>query len=136
MEPVTTPILSATVGGCRGGGEAGAKAVILYGEDRLAWAAELDWIEAAVVVWLDGSVYATRHRGGGVSVERLVVRGSGLAALAFLTAATIWGLLVSSKLLGRLVKAKPLTWFQESLGVGALIATVVHVVVLSIHHRE
>jgi DMSO/TMAO reductase YedYZ heme-binding membrane subunit len=68
-----------------------------------------------------------------VSVEWLVIRGSGVAAFALLTAATVWGLLVSSKLLGRLVKAKPLTWFHESLGVGALIATVVHVVVLSLH---
>jgi hypothetical protein len=68
-----------------------------------------------------------------VSVEWLLIRGSGVAAFALLTAATIWGLLVSSKLLGRLVKAKPLTWFHESLGVGALIATVVHVVVLSTH---
>ena len=31
------------------------------------------------------------------------------------------------------MKAKPLTWFHESLGIGALLATVVHVVVLSIH---
>jgi hypothetical protein len=68
-----------------------------------------------------------------MSVEWLLIRGSGVAAFALLTAATIWGLLVSSKLLGRLVKAKPLTWFHESLGVGALIATVVHVVVLSTH---
>ena len=68
-----------------------------------------------------------------MSVEWLVIRGSGIGAFALLTAATIWGLLVSSKLLGKLVKAKPLTWFHESLGVGALIATVVHVVVLSTH---
>jgi DMSO/TMAO reductase YedYZ heme-binding membrane subunit len=68
-----------------------------------------------------------------VSVEWLVIRGSGIGAFALLTAATIWGLLVSSKLLGRLVKAKPLTWFHESLAVGALVATAVHVVVLSMH---
>ena len=68
-----------------------------------------------------------------MSVEWLVIRGSGIGAFALLTAATIWGLLVSSKLLGRLVKAKPLTWFHESLAVGALVATVVHVVVLSVH---
>jgi hypothetical protein len=68
-----------------------------------------------------------------VSVEWLVIRGSGIGAFALLTAATIWGLLVSSKLLGRLVKAKPLTWFHESLAVGALVATAVHVVVLSTH---
>jgi thiamine biosynthesis lipoprotein len=60
MEPVTTPILSATVvAASAADAEAGAKAVLLHGEDGLAWAAELDWIEAAVVVWHDGSVYAT-----------------------------------------------------------------------------
>ncbi|HEY6629366.1 MAG TPA: hypothetical protein VI193_10320 [Acidimicrobiia bacterium] len=66
-------------------------------------------------------------------IEWLVIRGSGIAAFALLSGATIWGLLVSSKLLGRLVKAKPLTWFHESLGIGALLATVVHIVVLSVH---
>jgi DMSO/TMAO reductase YedYZ heme-binding membrane subunit len=68
-----------------------------------------------------------------VSGEWLLIRGSGVVAFAFLTAATIWGLLVSSKLLGRLVKAKTLTWFHESLGIGALLATLVHVGVLSVH---
>jgi predicted ferric reductase len=68
-----------------------------------------------------------------MSIEWVLIRGSGVAAFALLSAATIWGLLVSSKLLGRIVKAKPLTWFHESLGIGALLATVVHVVVLSIH---
>ncbi|HLF43165.1 MAG TPA: hypothetical protein VJA46_06515 [Acidimicrobiia bacterium] len=68
-----------------------------------------------------------------MSIEWLVIRGSGVAAFALLSAATIWGLLVSSKLLSRIVKAKPLTWFHESLGIGALLATVVHIVVLSIH---
>ena len=68
-----------------------------------------------------------------MSVEWILIRGSGVVAFALLAAATIWGLLVSSKLLGRIVKAKPLTWFHESLGIGALIATLVHVVVLSTH---
>ncbi|MEX2651402.1 MAG: hypothetical protein WD473_03010 [Acidimicrobiia bacterium] len=68
-----------------------------------------------------------------MSIEWVLIRGSGVAAFALLSAATIWGLLVSSKLLGRIVKAKPLTWFHESLGIGALLATVVHVMVLSIH---
>jgi hypothetical protein len=68
-----------------------------------------------------------------VSGEWLLIRGSGVVAFAFLTAATIWGLLVSSKLLGRLVRAKTLTWFHESLGIGALLATLVHVGVLSVH---
>jgi sulfoxide reductase heme-binding subunit YedZ len=68
-----------------------------------------------------------------MSVEWLVIRGSGVAAFALLSAASIWGLLVSSKLLRRLVKAKPLTWFHESLGLGALLATLIHIVVLSVH---
>ena len=68
-----------------------------------------------------------------MSTEWLVIRGSGVVAFALLSAATIWGLLVSTKLLGRWVKAKPLTWFHESLGVGALLATLVHVLVLSFH---
>lgn len=63
----------------------------------------------------------------------MVIRGSGIVAFAALSAATIWGLLVSTKLLGKLVKAKPLTWFHESLGIAALVATAVHVGVLSIH---
>jgi hypothetical protein len=68
-----------------------------------------------------------------LSLEWLVIRGSGIAAFAMLSAATTWGLLVSTKLLGRLVKAKPLSWFHESLAIGALIATTVHVGVLSVH---
>jgi methionine sulfoxide reductase heme-binding subunit len=63
----------------------------------------------------------------------MVIRASGIVAFALLSAATIWGLLVSTKLLGRWVKVKPLTWFHESLGIGALLATWVHVVVLSVH---
>lgn len=68
-----------------------------------------------------------------MSVEWFLIRGSGIAAFALLSAATIWGLLGSTKAAGRWVKAKPLTWFHESLGIGALVATAVHVFVLSIH---
>jgi predicted ferric reductase len=68
-----------------------------------------------------------------MSGEWLLIRGSGVVAFALLTAATTWGLLVSSKLLGRVAKAKTLTWFHESLGIGALLATLVHVGVLSVH---
>jgi thiamine biosynthesis lipoprotein len=60
MEPVRSPILSATVvAESATDAEVGAKAVLLHGEDGLAWAAEEDWIAAALVVWHDGSVYAT-----------------------------------------------------------------------------
>ncbi len=62
----------------------------------------------------------------------MVIRGSGLAAFGLLAASTIWGLLVSSGFLGRLVKAKPLTYMHESLAVGAILATVIHLVALSI----
>jgi len=66
-----------------------------------------------------------------VNIEWMVIRGSGIVAFALLSASSIWGLLVSSKVLGRAVKAKPVTWFHESLGLGALIATIVHMVALT-----
>lgn len=60
MTPVQTPILSATVIAATAlDAEAGAKAVLVMGEDGLAWASSQDWIRAAIVVWHDGSVYAT-----------------------------------------------------------------------------
>ena len=66
-----------------------------------------------------------------MNIEWMVIRGSGIVAFALLSASSIWGLLVSTKVLGRSVKAKPVTWFHESLGLGALIATVVHMVALT-----
>ena len=68
---------------------------------------------------------------GGMNIEWIVIRGSGLVAYGLLAASTVWGLLVATKLLGRAVKAKPLTWFHESLGLVALIATGVHLVALT-----
>jgi FAD:protein FMN transferase len=60
MAPIDTPVLSATVLARSAlEAEAGAKAVLFRGENGLAWAAETDWIDAAVIVWSDGSVYAT-----------------------------------------------------------------------------
>lgn len=67
-----------------------------------------------------------------MNVEWVVIRGSGLVAYALLSAATIWGLLISTRLLGRLAKAKPLTFFHESLGLGSLVATGVHLAMLAI----
>lgn len=61
----------------------------------------------------------------------MIIRGSGLAAFALLAASTIWGLLVSGRFLARLVKAKPLTYMHESLAVGAILATFVHLAALS-----
>lgn len=58
--PAESPVLSATVVARKAvAAEAGAKAVLLRGADGLAWAARQDWIDAALVVWVDGSVYAT-----------------------------------------------------------------------------
>jgi len=60
MEPVRTPVRSATVGSRAAvDAEIGAKAVLLHGDDGLAWATDADWIQSAIVVWHDGSVYAT-----------------------------------------------------------------------------
>ena len=66
-----------------------------------------------------------------MNIEWMAIRGSGIVAFALLSASSIWGLLVSTKVLGRAVKAKPVTWFHESLGLGALIATIVHMVALT-----
>ncbi|MEN8235559.1 MAG: hypothetical protein ABFR89_11645 [Actinomycetota bacterium] len=63
-----------------------------------------------------------------MSLTWFVIRGSGVVAFGLLTASLVWGLMVSSKVFGRAVKAKGLQWLHESLGLGAVIATVVHVV--------
>lgn len=58
--PSITPVLSATVVAATAvEAEAGAKAVLLRGADGLSWAAQRPWIDGALVVWRDGSVYAT-----------------------------------------------------------------------------
>jgi FAD:protein FMN transferase len=60
MSPVSSPVLSATVvADTAAEAEAGAKAVLLHGEDGLAWAEAQHWITSALVIWHDGSVYAT-----------------------------------------------------------------------------
>lgn len=66
-----------------------------------------------------------------MNIEWIVIRGSGLVAYGLLASSTIWGLMVSTKVFGRAVNAKRLTWFHESLGLGALIATAVHMVALT-----
>ncbi len=60
-----------------------------------------------------------------------LIRGSGLAAIALISASMAWGLLVSSKVFGRAVKAKGLQWLHESLSVSAMIAMLVHVFAVS-----
>lgn len=60
MRPVHTPVRGATVqAGTAVDAEAGAKAVLLLGEDGLAWASRQTWIDAALVIWDDGSIYGT-----------------------------------------------------------------------------
>ena len=68
-----------------------------------------------------------------MSIEWLVIRGSGLAAFALLALASVWGLFLSTGILGRAVKTKSLNWFHESLSIGALLATIVHMVALANH---
>lgn len=65
-----------------------------------------------------------------MSLTWLVIRGSGLVAYALLAASTIWGLLLSTKILGRAKGVKDLTYVHEALAVGALAATAVHMVFL------
>lgn len=68
-----------------------------------------------------------------MSVEWMLIRGSGMVAFAMLAGSTIWGLLLTTKVLGSWAKAKPVAWFHESLAVGAVLATLVHMFALSIH---
>jgi predicted ferric reductase len=67
-----------------------------------------------------------------MTITWFVIRGSGLAAFAMLGIATVWGLLVSTKVMGRAVKAKGMSWFHESIGLAALIATGVHMIALAL----
>jgi hypothetical protein len=62
----------------------------------------------------------------------MITRGSGLVAFALLAASAIWGLLLSTGVLGRRAKAKPLTWVHEALAVAALLATFLHLVGLAL----
>ena len=61
-----------------------------------------------------------------MNVTWFLIRGSGIAAFVLLTASVAWGLMVSTKLFGRAVKAKGLQWIHESLGIAAVVATVLH----------
>ena len=68
-----------------------------------------------------------------MSVEWMAIRGSGLIAFVLLAGSTIWGLLISTKVLGRSVKAKPVAYFHESLAIGSLVATGIHMFFLYNH---
>ena len=63
----------------------------------------------------------------------MAIRGSGIIAFLLLAGSTIWGLLISTKVLGRAIKAKPVAWFHESLAIGSLVATGVHMYFLFNH---
>jgi len=56
----------------------------------------------------------------------LIVRASGLVAYGLLAAASIWGLLLSNRLLGRKVPSRALTFTHEGLSLGALLALGTH----------
>jgi thiamine biosynthesis lipoprotein len=59
-DPVSGPVVSATVTAATAAeAEAGAKAVLLMGEEGLAWADRCSWVSGALVEWHDGSVFAT-----------------------------------------------------------------------------
>lgn len=58
--PVRTPVTSASVvADTAVEAEAGAKAVLIRGEDGLSWADRQPWIRFAVALWHDGNVYGT-----------------------------------------------------------------------------
>jgi thiamine biosynthesis lipoprotein len=58
--PASSPVLSATaLAATAVEAEIAAKAILLLGADGLAWAAAMDWVRDALVVWEDGSVFAT-----------------------------------------------------------------------------
>lgn len=62
LEPARTPLFSASVTAATASeAEVGAKTVLLRGVDGLAWAERQAWILGALVVWHDGSAYATRR---------------------------------------------------------------------------
>jgi len=59
-DPARSPVVSASaVTATAALAEGAAKAILIHGVDGLAWADAQPWIDGAVVVWEDGSVYAT-----------------------------------------------------------------------------
>jgi len=66
-----------------------------------------------------------------VSTTWVIIRASGIVAYVLLALSAMWGLVVSSTLLGRAASAKRLTHVHESLSIGALLATLTHAVALT-----
>lgn len=60
----------------------------------------------------------------------IIIRASGVVAYLLVTGATVWGLVVSTGLLGRSVSKKNLTYVHESLSIGSILATIIHMVFL------
>ncbi len=61
-----------------------------------------------------------------LTLEWMLIRGSGLVAYLLLAASVLWGLVLSLGVLPKSVKN--LTLLHESLSVGALVATLVHMI--------
>jgi methionine sulfoxide reductase heme-binding subunit len=64
----------------------------------------------------------------------LIVRASGLVAYGLLAVASIWGLLLSNRLLGRKVPSRVLTFTHEALSLGALLALGTHLGFVAADH--
>jgi len=62
----------------------------------------------------------------------MILRGSGLVAFWLLSLSAIWGLLLANKLKMKFLKAKALTYAHESLAIGSVMATIIHMVTLYI----
>jgi len=60
----------------------------------------------------------------------LIIRGSGLVAFWLLSLSAIWGLLLANKIKMKFLKAKALTYAHESLAIGSVLATIIHMVAL------
>ena len=60
----------------------------------------------------------------------IVIRASGFIAYLLLAMSAMWGLAVSTDLLGRSASKKGLTFMHESLAVGSLLATAIHMLFL------
>lgn len=67
-----------------------------------------------------------------MSITWFVIRASGLVAYGMLAASVVWGLLLSSGLFGRAIKAKGLTYMHEALAIAGLLATATHMVFLTL----
>ncbi len=69
-----------------------------------------------------------------MSLTWLIVRASGLVAYGLLAVASIWGLLLSNRLLGRKVPSRALTFTHEGLSLGALLALATHLGFVAADH--